>query len=315
MMVPNNFMRTGIACLFIALLFFPVGILGSQDKEKKVIPAGKPLLWQEPVDIATRNLYWGPGGERLQPDLSKLTLIEEKESSGSIKYRVKDGSDREWIVKIGGEVRSETATSRIVWAAGYYTDATYLMPRIEIEGKGSFENAKFEARPKGIKRLDEWLWDNNPFVGTQELQGLKLLLVLIDNWDIKNENNEMLFVKSAENELRYIVSDFDTKYDRTGKSPSLWYPVNDASKLEQALRTKLVASVKDGLLVLDYSGRHKERLCDISLEQVRWLTKYISRLSDQQIQEACRAGNYTAAEAQAITKMLRARITELTSLK
>jgi hypothetical protein len=310
-----NLSRTGIAFLIVAISFFSFNLLAGQDKQQKTIPPGKPLLWQEPADIATRDLYWGSGGERLKPDLSKLTFVEEKESSDSIKYRVKDGSDREWMVKIGGEARAETAASRIVWAAGYHTDTTYLMPRIEIEGKGSFENAKFEARPKGTKRLDEWLWDDNPFVGTTELQGLKMLLVLLDNWDLKNENTEMLFVKSAENELRYIVSDFDTKWDRTGKSPSLWYLANDPQKLEQAMRAKLVAGVKDGLLILDYSGRHKERLCELSLDHARWLTKHISRLSDRQIQEACRAGNYSAEEAQAITKIIRARISELANLK
>ena len=137
------------------------------------------------------------------------------------KYRVRDGSNREWVVKVGGEPRPETVAGRLVWAAGYYTDITWLEPRIEIEGVGVFENAKFEARSKGVKRLDEWLWDDNPFIGTTEFQALKVLLVLLDNWNLKNENNTILYTRGgeAEAELLYIISDFDTTSDKSGAAP------------------------------------------------------------------------------------------------
>jgi len=50
-------------------------------KEKREVPAGVPVLWRQPSDIARRDLYWGPGGESLQPDLRKVTLIK-KEKGG-----------------------------------------------------------------------------------------------------------------------------------------------------------------------------------------------------------------------------------------
>src|SRR6185503_13770244 len=107
-------------------------------------------LWREPSDIASRNLYLGPGGEAMKPDLKKVTLIEEKETSRSAKFRVRDALGREWMVKVGGDAQAEVAASRIVWAVGYYTDVSYLVPRVEIAGRGIFENARFEARSKGI---------------------------------------------------------------------------------------------------------------------------------------------------------------------
>ena len=312
MFLSNKILKWIALGMFVLLVSLPT--IGYQEK-KKELPLGTPSLWREPADLTSRNLYLGPGGESMKPDLSKITLIEEKESSaGTAKYRVRDGSNREWVVKVGGEVQAETAASRLVWAAGYYTDTTYLVPRAEIQGVGVVENAKFEARAKGIKRLDEWLWDDNPFAGTTELQSLKLLLVLLDNWNIKNENTEILYIRETEAgaALLYIISDFDTKYDKSGTEPSLWYK---RGKSEESSKAKFVEKGKDGSLIFGYSGKHKERLANITVTHAKWLSGWLSRLSDQQIKDACRAGNYSPEETQIIAKTIRARINELANLK
>ncbi len=300
--------------LLIAISFLLL-IAQSQEKQpnqKAVAPLGTPMLWREPSDIASRNLHLGPGGEAMKPDLNKLTFIEEKESGSSAKFRVHDGSGREWIVKIGGEAQAEVAASRIVWAVGYYTDVSYLVPRVEITGKGSFENARFEARSKGIKRLDEWLWDDSPFAGTNELQGLKVLLALLDNWNLKNENNKILFVREDEagrSELRYIISDLDLKLDKTGGSPSVWHTPSS-----KAAGTKFIDKVKDNLIDFGYNGKHKERLGDITVAQAKWIGRWLARLSDFQLRDALRAGNYSAGEIQFLEKTFRSRINELIQL-
>ncbi len=295
----------------ILLVSFPVS--GYQDKKKEP-QIGMPLLWREPVDIASRNLYLGPGGESMKPDLSKVALIEEKESSSAAKYRVRDGAGREWVVKVGGEAQAETAAGRLVWAAGYYTDINYFVPRVEIQGVGVVENARFEARAKGIKRLDEWLWEDNPFASTTELQALKLLLVLLDNWNIKNENNKILFARDAEAGpvLFYTISDLDLAFDKSGTEPSLWHKRNGAPEEGKA---KLIDKVKDGVLVFSYAGRHKERLSNITVAQARWLSGWLSRISDQQLQDACRAASYNTEDTRMITKAIRTRINELANLK
>jgi len=304
---------TGSIALILSLWFFAFAQQGKQKKDTAA-PPGTPTLWQEPSDIASRNLYLGPGGEAMKPTLSKVTFIEEKESAASAKFRVRDGSGREWLVKIGGEAQAEVAASRIVWAVGYYTDMSYLAPSVEIEGKGTFQNARFEARPKGVKRLDEWLWDDNAFNGTRELQGLKALLALLDNWNLKNENNKILFVRDDEarsSELRYIVSDFDTKFDKSGVSPGLWHSTPE----KQTANAKFIDNVKGNLVDFGYSGKHKERLAGITVDQAKWIGALLARLSSQQLREAFRAGNYSSDEAQFLEKTVRARIDELVSLK
>jgi hypothetical protein len=126
-----------------SFLFLMAHAQEKQRDEKAKAPLGTPVLWREPSDIASRNLYLGPGGEAMKPDLSNVTFIEEKEGGRSAKFRVRDGSGREWMIKVGGEAQSEVAANRLVWAVGYYTDVSYFVPRVEIEGKGSFENARF----------------------------------------------------------------------------------------------------------------------------------------------------------------------------
>jgi len=297
----------------VSLLLLTTQAQEKQREQKATSPIGTPVLWREPSNIASGNLYLGLGGEAMKPDLNKVTLIEEKETSGSAQFRVRDALGREWMVKVGGEAQAEVAASRIVWAVGYYTDVSYFVPRVEIAGKGIVEDARFEARSKGIKRLDEWMWDDNPFSDTNEFQGLKVLLVLLDNWNLKNENTKVLFVRedeAARSELRYIISDFDVKFDKTGSWPSVWH----APLVKSATAAKFIDKVKDNLIDFGYTGKHKERLAGITVAQAKWIGSWLERLSDVQLRDALRAGNYSPDEIQFLEKTLRSRINELIHL-
>ena len=87
----------------------------AQRANEKVAPAdATPILWQEPSDIATRNLLLGPGGEVMQPDLSSVTFIEKQKGGHSTKYRVRDAQGRVWVAKVGKEAQSEVAASRLL---------------------------------------------------------------------------------------------------------------------------------------------------------------------------------------------------------
>jgi hypothetical protein len=292
----------------VSLLVDP--FIGRPAKVQKAGPLdGTPTLWREPSDIASRDLYLGPGGAGMKPDLSRVKLIEE---SGPTKYQVRDGAGRKWVVKTGIDARAETAASRLAWACGYHTDITYLVPRVEVEGKGTLENVRFEARPEGIKRLEEWRWDDNPFVGTPELQGLKVLLAFLDNWNLKNENNKILLVRSdetADTELRYIISDFDFGAARTGGGSLLWDTTNPPGK-----PARFISGVKNGLVQFNYSGPHKERLSNITVAQVKWTNRLLSRLGERQIQDAFRAGNYSADETRALLVAVSRRIEEMNGM-
>lgn len=152
----------------------------AQKKSKKEAPQGTPVLW-ESVNISKRNLLAGPGGDRMRPDLSRITFVKEEKGGWSKKYRIKDGSGNVWVAKIGKEAQSETAAVRLVWALGYKTEVNYLVPKLTIPGVGAFTNVRLEARPKNLERLEEWKWKQNPFVGTNELQGLIVMMAFLNN--------------------------------------------------------------------------------------------------------------------------------------
>src|SRR6266498_2466117 len=185
-----------LIALMLAVLF-AFSFSGAQAKTKKPreTPRGVPILWSAPPDISSRNLYLGPGGERMKPDLRRIKFIKEEKTGHTKKYRIRDAAGRVWIAKLGNEAQSETAAVRLVWAVGYEGEINYLVPRLTIPGQGTFENVRLEARPGSEKRIDEWKWDQNPFIGKPEFQGLKVMMLLLSNWDIKDSNNEIIRVK------------------------------------------------------------------------------------------------------------------------
>ncbi len=308
----------------IVLLVSSATVVYSQDekqKPKKQLPQGAPsILWREPANIESRDLLLGPGGERMKPDLSRLTFIKEEKGGYSKKYRVKDAKGRVWVAKLGKEAQSETAAVRLVWAVGYVTEINYLAPRVTIEGKGTFENVRFEARPENVDRFDEWRWTDNPFSGKRELQGLKVLMALLENWDLKDENNKILVVQNGNrNELHYIVSDLGTTFGKTGgqKSPVAFFKSIKGSRNEpnDYVNDQFIDGVEGNIVRLDYSGKNSDMMRDITVEDAKWIGGLLSRLSDRQLQDAFRAANYSASEVDMLARSVRKRINELTSLQ
>ena len=313
----NSFKRPALILIGMAMLLTST-IQGQKSKKShpKPIPNdAKPVLWREPTDIASRDLFLGPGGEAMKPDLSKVTFIADETRSYSKKYRVRDGAGNEWVVKVGPEAQSETAATRLIWAAGYFADTTYLLPHVDIEGKGPFDNARFEARPKGQKRLGQrWDWSKNPFVGTNELQGLKVLMALINNWDIQNHNNNILLITdeaTGEKEARYFDTDLGASFGKEGR-----FIGHTRNRPDQYVAdTKFITGVEHGLIRFDYKGKNKHLIQDITVAQAKWLGNILSQLSDQQISDAFRAANYSPEQIEALSRVVKARINELASLQ
>jgi len=291
---------------------------GQKHKKKKgdqSLPDGIPVLWRAPSDIAKRDLYWGEGGKALQPDLSKVTLIEKEKGGYSTKYRVRDGSGREWVVKLGKEAKGETAASRLMWAVGYLPDVNYLVPKVKVEGLNKpLENVRFGLRPKDIKRVDGWQWKKNPFVGSREFQGMKVMMALLNNWDIKDSNNKVAVVhnkKIADNELRYFVSDLGGSFGKVSHIPRFIYFKPDRNNPKAYAQTRLVDKVKDGRVDFHYKLRRKNLFKDITVDQAQWITGWLSRLSDRQLEDAFRSANYSPTEVRMMSQGVRARINEL----
>ena len=298
---------------FVALLLLLAPSAAAQDKKKKKAPPkGTPVLWRA-RDVSKLDLAAGPGGAAMRPVTRNLRFLKEEKGGWSKKYRVRDSRGREWVAKLGKESQSETAASRLIWAAGYETEITYLVPRVSIPGQGTFTNVRFEARPKGVKRHGEWVWEDNPFSGTRELDGLKVLMVLVNNWDLKDENNVIVNAAGSD-ELRYAISDLGATFGKTGGLGPLWRLTRSRNDPEDYADSKFIDKVKDGYVDFHFTGVNKGVVEKVKVEHARWIGERLAALTDGQLASIFRAANYTPQETRLLSRVVRARIEELTHL-
>lgn len=160
------------------------------------------VLWQYPRDIASRDLYYGSGGRQDAPARGKFTFLKEDLKGSNPKIDVRDANGVKWKVKFGNGARPETVASRIVWATGYFVAKDYFVPDLRVEGMsrlqrgeklvglgGTLYNVRLKREEKEEKKIGIWSWRTDPFVGTRTWNGLRVLMALINNWDLKDENN------------------------------------------------------------------------------------------------------------------------------
>lgn len=310
----NTTICSKLIALTVLLFSLPLSAVDANQKKKQA-PRGVPVLWTSPANINSRNLRLGPGGAAMQPDLRSITFLEEDKGGYSgTKYRIRDGAGREWVAKIGKEAQSETAAVRLLWSVGYETEINYLVPRLTIPGKGTFEDVRLEARPALEKRLDEWQWEANAFVGTRPFQGLKVMMLLLENWDIKDSNNEIIQVKGT-NKLRYVVSDMGATFGKTGGLPILWSITRSRNKPEDYEKAKFVEGVEGNRVKFRYSGKKKDIFENITVADARWLGSLLSRLSRAQIRDAFLAANYNREEVETLSEAVLDRIEQLRRMR
>jgi hypothetical protein len=292
------------ALLTIGILLFAYGVAAQNSTD------GKPVLW-EPVDVSAQNLLLGPGRNAMQPDLSRVTFIKEEKGGYSKKYRIKDGSGRVWVAKLGKEAQSETAAIRLLSAVGYKTEVNYLVPRMTVPGKGTFTNVRLEARPDDVDRKGEWRWDKNPFKGTNELQGLKIMMAFLNNWDMKNSNNVIL---ETGDEKQYAISDLGVSFGKTGVNKFAWLRWIGRSRNapNDYAKAKFIKGVnRDGRVKIHFNGKNHDELDHITVANARWLADLLTQLSDRQIRDAFRAANYSQANINLLTRAVKDRIAQL----
>lgn len=287
----------------------------SQKRQKQQKPplVGRPIMWER-VNIRQRDLFYGPGGRDMTPDLSRIRFIKEETGGHNKKYRIEDGSGRIWVAKLGTEAQPETAAVRLMWALGYKTEINYLVPSITIPGKGTFRNVRLEARPADIERLDEWKWKDNPFIGTKEFQGLKIMQVLMTNNDIVDIQNKILQTDGPRGkELHYIISDMGSTFGKFGNNnlPIFYRLGRRSNKPSLFKKTQLIREVEDNRVVMSYKGKNRWIFKDITISDAEWLSRLLLQLSDKQIRDAFRAANYSAADVETLASAVKSKISEL----
>ena len=300
--------RLAVVPVAIILLFIP-SLAQKKHHHKTPEMSGRPVLW-ESQDVGRQDLYLGPGGEAMMPDVSRITLIKEEKGGYSRKFRIRDGAGREWVAKVGREAQPETAAVRLLSAIGYKTEINYLVPRMVIPGAGAFNNVRLEARPEGVHRGKQWNWGQSPFEGTREMQGLKLMMAFLNNWDMKSANNVIL---NTGDERQYVISDLGATFGKTGSNslPLFWRIGRSRNNPGDYAKAKFVQGTTSRRVKVQFNGKNRSRMADFTFADARWLAGLLSQLSETQIRDAFRAANYSDHDIDLLTRAVRSRIAQL----
>lgn len=295
-------------------------------------------LWRDPGDIRSRDLFYGPGGEKDQPH-GPFTFLKEDLDGTNPKFSVRDRDGVKWKVKLGVEARPETTASRLVWAVGYYADEDYFLPDLKVEkmparlhrgrhfvaSDGSMHNVRLKREPKDEKKAGEWAWRNDPFTDTRAWNGLRVMMALINNWDLKDENNA---IREIDGKPVYLVSDLGASFGTTGFRLT---PSASKGKLSAYEHSRFISGVTAEYVNFSVPGRpalmhlftpaqfiHRVHLewigKRIPVSDARWIGRILARLSDDQVQSAFRAAGYEAAQVQGFSAIVEQRIAELNRL-
>ena len=255
-----------------------------QSADAALAPDALDALWIEPVDLAERDLFYGPGGRDGQPPVQQpFTIVALDRTGYSRGYDLADAEGRRWDVKVGPEVQPEIVVSRLLWAVGYHQPPTYYVTDWRAAGVAT---APARFRPD-MENDGEWAWAQNPFVGTAPYRGLVVANLLLNNWDFKTSNNRIYVGGEGR---RYVVQDLGASLGRTR-----FFPFGTRNDLEGFEAQGFVTGVDDdGTVTFDYHGRHRELVRGLRAEDVLWTCELFARLSDRQWDDAFRAAAYEA---------------------
>ncbi len=310
----------------------------SQSPEKTTSAA--PILWQDPADISTRDLRFGQGGESHAPEGTVFKFVKEDLSGTNPKIIVTDQAGHKWKMKLGAEAKPEVAASRLVWAVGYFANENYFVPQLQITGLpahlrrgqhfisagGEVRDARLERMEKSEKKEGNWKWKQDPFTGTRELNGLRTLMALINNWDLKDVNNKIILEKAAGGPREiYYVSDLGASFGPSGIVLGLRKSRGNLAAYQSSrFITKLTPQYvnfatprRATLIELANPPQYIMRLRlrwigrNIPRADAKWMAGLLQRLSPAQIRDAFRAAGYSPEEVEGFATVLENRISSL----
>lgn len=331
--------------IIVALLGSPLA--GGSAKTGKSLQASvesarsdSAVLWREPIDIRSRNLFYGPGGEQDQPK-GPFTFVEEDLNGSNPKYVVRDQNKVKWTIKLGNEARPETVASRLVWAVGYFTNEDYFLQDIQVANMpvhvkrganqigpgGSMHAVRLKRHLEGEKKIETWKWSDESVAGSRELNGLKVMMALINNWDLKEENNALYGGKKAAEQI-YMVSDLGSSFGTTG--PTFPYS-HSKDNLNAYIHSGFIGKVSPKYVDFRTPSRPElfyffslpEYLRRIRLDGIvhhipradaRWIGGVLSSLSWDQVRDAFRAAGYDPDEVNSFSSVVLNRIQQLNRL-
>ncbi len=329
----------GLAAILVSGL---TGRMMPQEAAAATAASRPEVLWTDPGDIRSRNLYFGVGGRGDQPR-GPMQFEAEDTKGANPKFDVTDSSGKKWRAKLGVEAQPETVATRLLWAVGYVVNENYDLTELEIRGlprhlkrggefvgpDGRVKYVRLQSHPPGTGgRKANWDWHHNPFYGSREFNGLRVMMALISNWDLKTKNNAVHKEHHGARRELYEVSDLGSSFGMAGKSYTDRLAKNNLPKYR---KTKFIAKVTSdyvdfnfpthppliylfnfplffGELRTRWVGRHVPR------DDARWIGLLLAQLTPQQIRDAFRAANYTPEQVEGYSRAVEERIADLNKL-
>jgi hypothetical protein len=304
-----------VVCLWASAVI-ALGMYGaaseSQKPERQLGKSGhSAVLWQEPRDLEQKNLFDGPWGAGDAPDpTATYQFLREKRKGASPGFVVRDPHGRTWHVKQGREASPEVVVSRILSAVGYVQPPVYFLSTFKVASDQGVETkrfARFRLTKKGFDAQDSWRWDANPFLKTKPYQGLLVMLVLLNDADLKTSNNRIYAVKQSNGDVswQYVVRDLGTSLGHTGRFAPKG---NNVDRFESH---PFITGKNNGYVVFAYPAVNHSLVEDsITPDDVRWACRWLGRLTDLQWRDAFRAGGYSPDLAARFIKRIREKIVD-----
>lgn len=301
-----------------ALLILAAGCM--HPEIRSTLPGPPPAaqmaeFWVEPSDLASRDLFHGPGGAALAPDPgTRWAYVARKKGGYSRGWTVKDPAGVVWSAKHGPESMSEVTASRLVWALGFHQPPTYHLEKWTLfkDGKELPQDpARFRPDLPDMKKVGEWGWHQNPFVGTESYRGLLVMMAMLNNSDLKPPQNMIYELQREREGARrwYVVRDLGHSFGETAIESA------SRSNLELFEKHGFIHRVEDGRVDFHHHGLHEELFRDITIADVRWTCERLSRLSERQWEDAFRAGGYGPAMTRGFVKRMKEKIAEGLALR
>jgi len=284
-------------------------------------------LWHDPGAVETLDFRYGIGGTELAPQ-APYTFVDEDTSGTTPKVKVRDARGRNWVIKFGEEASSDVFCTRVAWALGYYVEPAYYVAegviegthslgraRKEVDSHGRFHGGRFQLRsdhPRFLRWVN-WAWDDNPFLGTPELAGLKIVMMLLSNWDNKDSRdadsrgtNTAIYQEGER--YFYFIDDWGGAMGHWGGyvSRSKWNARNFYEQSPSFVRWD------DKGIHWGYSGQHTSLLTrDVGPAEIAWLLQYLRRITDDQLRAGLISSGASEEETRYYCEGLRQRIREL----
>jgi hypothetical protein len=293
------------------------------------------VIWQDRGDAAALDLSTGPSGAGREPG-TRLAFIKESSGGTSPKFEVQDERGITWKVKLGEEAKSETAAARLLWAAGYIVDEDYYRSTMQVAGLTRLKRGQeFVSNGDTVAgarlergMLDEatttWSWYDNPFIGTREFNGLRVMMALINNWDLKEINNGA--TGSGGRPREYGVMDLGATFGRTGnnlrRSKGVAADYAATTFIEKVTPTHVHLRVDSRPFFLTifnvrnykFRTRMESVARDIPIADARWVGDRLGRLSAAQVSDAFRVAGFSPADVDVYTTVVMRRIAALQAL-